>query len=341
MSLPTTSATLDEWLSTPGPELIETLRPLEGDLLILGAGGKMGPTLARLARRVWDATGNAGRVIAVSRFGDPQVRARLEDAGVETLSVDLLAEGELERLPDCPHVVFMTGFKFGASGTPDYTWAMNCYLPALVARRFAGSRIAAFSSGNVYGPVSIKGLGSRETDELRPVGEYAMTCVGRERMLQYMSRTCGAQVAILRLNYATELRYGVLVDIAQRVRGGRPVELGSAYVNVIWLADANAMALASLAHTASPARIINVAGLELLRVRDVAEQFAARWNVRPVFTGEEQEVALLNDGRDGAARLGIPQVPAAQMIDWTAAWLEAGGETWDKPTHFEATDGRF
>ncbi|MBM4001095.1 MAG: NAD(P)-dependent oxidoreductase [Planctomycetes bacterium] len=341
MGLPLTIDALEAWLSEPPPSVVDAMRAMSGDLLLLGAGGKMGPTLARMARRAFDAAGRSGRVIAASRFSDDAARRRLEACGVETHAADLLVERDLERIPDCANVIAMIGFKFGASQSPDYAWAMNCHLPALVCRRFRDSRIVAFSTGNVYGPVPTDGSGSREDDVLNPVGEYAMTCVGRERIYQYMSRTHGMPIALLRLNYATEVRYGVLVDIARRVWDGTPVDVRCGRVNVIWLPDANAMTLLAFAHAATPARIINVAGLDILSVRDVARRFAERWGKEPVFSGVEQDTALLNDGRSGAITLDVPRASADRMIEWTAEWIESGGPLWDKPTHFEVTDGRF
>jgi nucleoside-diphosphate-sugar epimerase len=235
----------------------------------------------------------------------------------------------------------MAGFKFGASHVPDYTWAMNCYLPALACRRYGGSRIAAFSTGNIYGLTSTSGHGSREEDSPQPIGEYAMSALGRERMFEYFSRRNETPISILRLNYATELRYGVLVDIAQQVQAGEPIDLRMGMVNVIWLRDANAMALCSLAAATSPAKVINIAGLEMLRVRDVAEQFGLLFGRPPQLVNHEGPQALLSDGRQGDALLGPQETSAQQMIEWTAAWLSADGPRLGKPTHFDVLDGHF
>jgi nucleoside-diphosphate-sugar epimerase len=332
---------LEESLSRPPPRVVETLARLDGDLVILGLGGKMGPSLARMARRAVDEAGVRRRVFGVSRFSSPRTRETLEQSGVTTISCDLLDEPAWTELPDAALVLFMTGFKFGASQSPELAWAMNCYVPALACRRYRDSRIAAFSTGNVYGPVSPGSGGSREHDPVSPVGEYAITALGRERMFQHFSKTQGTPVSLLRLNYATELRYGVLVDIARNVQTGQPLDLTVGYVNVIWLADANAMALVSLVHAASPARIINVAGPKILRVRDVAEKFGQRFSVAPRFTGSEGTTALLSNGQHGAELLGPPQVDASQMIEQTAAWRKRGGEWLDRPTHFEVADGKF
>jgi nucleoside-diphosphate-sugar epimerase len=338
---PTSVEALEEMLSRPSPRCTEVLAQLEGDVVLLGAGGKMGPTLARMAKRASQQAGIDRRVIAVSRFSDTAVRQRLEDWGIETVVCDLLDEDAVNSLPAAPNVVYMTGMKFGASANPSLTWAMNCYAPALVCRRYRDSRIAAFSSGNVYAMVPLDSGGSRETDELSPIGEYSMSVLGRERMFQYFSERLGIPVVLLRLNYATELRYGVLVDIAWDVWTDRPVDVSTPMFNVIWQADANAMALASLAHTASPPHVLNLAGPEFLRVRDVAERFAQLVNRDARYTGREGDSAYLNNGRRGCERLGDVTVSVDQMIRWTADWVMQGGENLGKPTHFQVRSGKF
>jgi nucleoside-diphosphate-sugar epimerase len=332
---------LEELLSEPSPQAMETMADLSGDLVLLGVGGKMGPTLARMARRADEKAGRSRRIIGVSRFTDSAARRRLEYAGIETVACDLQDEAAWESLPDAENVIYMTGFKFGASSAPDQAWAMNCYLPALACRRYSESRIVAFSSGNVYGLASVQSGGSRETDPLQPIGEYAMTALGRERMFQYFSRKRGTPLLLLRLNYATELRYGVLVDIAQHVFTGKPLDVGMGYVNVIWLGDANAMTLASLRYTTSPARIVNVAGEPVLRVREVAEKFGELFQRPAICHGEEMDQALLNNGSAGAKLLGAPRTDIDTMIQWTADWIARGGEDLGKPTHFEVADGNF
>lgn len=332
---------LDQRLSEPSEQAIRVLGQLDGDLMVLGIGGKMGPTLARMARRASDMAGRQRRVIGVSRFSDESLQARLHDWGVETLRCDLLDETQVDALPQAPHVIYMTGMKFGASRSPALAWAMNCFAPALVCRKFCHSRIVAFSSGNIYGMVPADSSGSRETDALEPTGEYSMTVLGRERMFDYFSQKLQIPIALLRLNYATEMRYGVLVDIARSVFEQRPVDLAVPVVNVIWQAEANAMALAALAHTEVPARAINVAGPELLRVRDVAMRFGELMGKPVSFAGDEGPSAYLNDGRAGEQILGEVQVSAEQMIRWTADWVLAGGRSLDKPTHFQAVDGKF
>jgi len=338
---PQTVEALEELLSTPSPQAVETLAALEGDLLILGVGGKMGPTLARMAKRASQQAGVTRRVIGMSRFSDSALRQVLESWGVETIAGDLLDEASVESLPDVPNVIFMTGMKFGASRNPAMTWAMNCYAPALVCRRLRHSRMVAFSSGNVYPLVPLDSGGSKETDEVGPIGEYAITVLGRERTLQYFSDRYQIPTALLRLNYATEMRYGVLVDIAQAVFQEQPVEVSTPMFNVIWQADANAMTLAALAHTAVPPRIINVAGPEFLRVRDVAEQFGRLMNKRVRFTGQEGSTAYLNNGSEGQRLLGKVSADTETMIRWTADWVQRGGASLGKPTHFQVRSGKF
>lgn len=341
---PPTPQTIDELedaLSTPPSRLVTALRELSGDILVLGVGGKMGPTLARMARRASDAAGKPRRVIGVSRFSSADARQRLEASGVETISADLLDESALRKLPTVENIVYMAGFKFGAAANPSLTWAMNCYLPALVAQRFPQSRFAVFSSGNIYNVTPITQGGSRETDQPAPVGEYAMSVFGRERILEHFSLRQGTPMAILRLNYAVELRYGVLVDLAEQIFHGRAVDMTMGAVNVIWQADANAMALESLAHVSVPPWVVNIAGPEILQVRTLCQRLGELLD-RPVhFAGEEAADALLSDGEAGYAVLGYPQVLSEQMLRWTADWLRAGGATLAKPTHFQVRDGKF
>ena len=332
---------LEALLSDPPAYVIETMRRVEGDLLVLGVAGKMGPTLARMAKRASDLAGSPRRVIGAARFSAPALEDALQSHGIETIRCDLLAPGAIDRLPDVPNVVFMAGRKFGSAGQESLTWAMNCHLPALVAQRYRASRIVAFSTGNVYGLASSAGGGSTETDVLRPVGEYAMSCLGRERMFEHFSGALGTRVSILRLNYAVEMRYGVLVDLARRIAAGEPVDVTMGYFNAIWQGDANAMALASLAHTSSPPLILNIAGPEQLAVRAASEDLARLLGRTPAFTGREADDALLSNGTRGWTLFGPPRVAAGQLLTWTADWVARGGPSLDKPTHFEARDGRF
>ena len=332
---------LEDLLSEPSPAAIDAMRRITGDIVILGVAGKMGPTLGRMARRAMDAAGVTGRVIGVSRFSSPGQQRALEAHGVETARCDLLDEAALARLPDAAHVIFMAGRKFGSTGDEPLTWAMNTHLPALVCHRYRGSRIVAFSTGNVYGLTPHGRGGSGEDDAVAPVGEYAMSCLGRERMFEYFSRAHGTAVAILRLNYASEMRYGVLVDLAGRVARRKPVDLTMGYFNVIWQADANAMALAALDHASTPTQIINVAGAEELSVRSVCVELGKLLDVDVSFTGREADDALLSDGSRGRTLLGSPRVDAARLVEWTADWIRRGGESLAKPTHFESRAGQF
>jgi nucleoside-diphosphate-sugar epimerase len=332
---------LDDLLSTPTPSAIETMRELAGDVVVLGVAGKMGPTLARMVKRASDAAATPRRVIGVSRFSEAGQEDALREHGIETLRCDLLDEAAVASLPDAPLVIYMAGRKFGSSGLESLTWAMNTYLPAVVARRFAGSRIAAFSTGNVYGLAPAGRGGSLETDAPAPVGEYAMSCLGRERMFEHMSRANHTPVAILRLNYATEMRYGLLVDLARKVVAGEPIDLTMGHANVIWQGDANAMAIASLRQAASPPFVVNLAGPEELSVREVCRALGDRMGVDVRFTGDEAGDALLSNGQRGWDVLGAPTVPLARLLDWTADWVRRGGASLGKPTHFESRDGKF
>ncbi len=332
---------LEDNLSTPSDGVVATLRELEGDLLILGVGGKMGPTLARMAKRASDAAGVKRRVIGVSRFSSAPLQERLESWGVETIACDLLDEDAVDRLPEARNVVFMTGLKFGASSKPALTWAMNCFLPALVSRRFRNSRIAVFSSGNVYGMTPVNDGGSTESDLAEPIGEYAMSVLGRERMFEYFGRQYNIPMAILRLNYSTELRYGVLVDLAEMVRDDKPIDLTTGYVNVIWQADANAISLQSLAYAANPPLVINIAGTEILRVRDVGKKLGRLMKKPVCFTGHEATNALISDATKSFELIERPSIGAEQMIQWTAEWVMRSGESLAKATHFASRDGKF
>jgi nucleoside-diphosphate-sugar epimerase len=334
-------AELDDFLSDPTPATIDVLRAYPGDIIVLGVGGKMGPTVARMAKKASELAGSTRRVIGVSRFSSPGLERQLQSWGVETMGADLLDPASYAGLPDAPNVVFMAGMKFGATGQASLTWAMNAHLPALVSDRYRNSRIVAFSTGNVYGLSPVTRGGSREEDALNPAGEYAMSCVGRERMFEHFSRTSGMKVVLLRLNYATELRYGVLVDIAERVYSARPVPLAMGHLNAIWQGDACAMSLQALAHASSPPFVLNIAGPELLSVRSVAGDFGARLQKPVLFEGTESADALLSDARRAYELFGYPRVTAGQMISWIAGWIARRGETLGKPTHFEERTGRF
>jgi nucleoside-diphosphate-sugar epimerase len=332
---------LEDRLSEPSAGAVEALRRLEGDLLLLGAGGKMGPSLARLARRAGDQAGVRRRVIAASRFSQPGLEGWLRGHGVETVRCDLLDRAQLAALPEAPNVVFMTGTKFGTTGREALTWAMNAYLPGLVCERFRTARIVAFSTGNVYGLTPVARGGSVESDPLRPVGEYAQSCVGRERVFEHFSRALGVPVVLLRLNYASELRYGVLADVARRVARGEPVDLAMGHLNTIWQGDANAVALQAFALAASPPRVLNVTGPEVLSVRALAEEFGRRLGKPVAFRGTESDEALLSNVGPALRLFGPPRVGAAQLVAWVAEWVRRGGADLGKPTHFESRDGNF
>lgn len=332
---------LEELLSEPSDAAVAAMARMEGDLLLLGVAGKMGPTLARMARRASEHAGVHRRIIGVSRFTSPQAQHDLERHGIETIRCDLTDPEQFAGLPDIPNVIHMAAMKFGAVGNEALTWMMNVHLPAMVCRKFARSRIVAFSTGNVYGLSPVNSGGSLESDTLRPVGEYAMTAVGRERTFEHFSRTLNIPVAMLRLNYATEMRYGVLVDIAQAVWNKQPIDLAMGYLNAIWQADANAMALAAFDHVASPPRVLNVAGPELLSVRSVAEEFGRVMDKLVQFIGHEADDALLSNGQAAHALFGKPRVGAAQLVEWIADWIRKGGPSLGKPTHFESRSGDF
>lgn len=334
-------AELEELLSQPTPGVIATISKLSGDIVVLGAGGKMGPTLARMAKRASMYAGSPRRVIAVSRFTHSKVRHDLEEWGVETISCDLLDPGSLKELPDAENVVFMAGMKFGASTNAALTWAMNVDLPAMVCRRYPGSRFVAFSTGNVYPLIPVTRGGSLETDEPAPVGEYAMSCLGRERVFQYYSALHNNPVAIIRLSYAVEMRYGVLLDTALKVYRGEPVDLNMGNMMAIWQGDANAQSLQAFEYSSTSPNIINVTGPELLSVRQVANRFASIFGRPIAFSGEERGIALLSCTQKAQKLFGYPSVPIDRVIELTADWVSRGGTTLNKPTHFETTDGKF
>lgn len=332
---------LEDLLSQPTDGVIETLRRLEGDILVLGVAGKMGPTLARMARRASDAAGARRRVIGVARFSDARQQSVLQEHGVDTIRCDLLDETAVTALPDAPNIVFMAGMKFGSTGQEALTWAMNCYLPAIVCKRYPRSRIVAFSTGNVYGLTPVTGGGSLETDAPNPLGDYAMSCLGRERIFEHFSRRLGIPMAMIRLNYACELRYGVLVDIARRVWAGETVDVEMGHLNTIWQTDANAMTLQAFDHLASPPRVLNITGPERLSVRDMATKLGALMNKRVTFSGSESPTALLANAALAQRLFGPPRVSVEQMLQWIADWVMRGGASLGKPTHFESRDGKF
>ena len=333
---------LDEALSRPTAGVLDTLRAIEGDVMILGAGGKMGPTLARMVRRGLDAIGHGHRrVIAVSRFSSDKAATELQHHGVETLACDLMDRAAVQALPEVATVIFMAGQKFGTSDAPELTWVMNTLVPAIVAERFAASRIVVFSTGCVYPLVPASGPGADEDAPLTPPGEYANSCVGRERVFEHYAKKHGTRALRFRLCYAIDLRYGVLCDVAQKVERGLPVDVTMGAANVIWQGDASARAIQCLAHTASPPIALNVTGLERVSIRWLAQRFGELLQREPVIVGTEGEMAWLWDAARSYALLGPPSVSLEEMVQATASWIQRGGETLNKPTHFETTDGRF
>lgn len=327
---------LEELLSRPSPGLTEQLAAVPGDVTVLGAGGKIGPTLARMLRRALPSR----RIAAVSRFRDTRVWRALESWGVETMAGDLLDRDFVAHLPVTANTVFMAGMKFGAFGNEPLTWAQNVYLPALAAERFSGSRIVVFSTGNVYPFWPAESQGPRESDPTGPVGEYAQSCLGRERIFQFFSERSGTSVLIFRLNYACELRYGVLLDIGRAVLAGDPIDLTMGYANVIWQGTAANDALRSLALARSPAAILNCSG-PAYAVRDLASRFGEIFGRPPLFSNAEAPTALLSDGSRARELFGPDPIDAPTMIRWIAHWLKERRPVWPKPTHFQERDGKF
>ncbi len=328
---------LEELLSRPSQALIDDLARLDGDIVVLGVGGKVGPTLARLAKRAAPRK----RVIGVARFSDAEVKHRLEAAGVETVACDLLERDQVAKLPEVANVVYMAGKKFGTDAERGFAWAMNTKVPALVAERYRKSRIVVFSTLCVYpfGPVVSGGWDERI--EPKPLGDYANSCVGRERMFQYHSQLYGTPVRLMRLNYAIDMRYGVLHDIAHWVKNREPVPLATGHASVIWQGDSSSQILRSLLHCTTPASPLNIGGPELASVRMLAQAFGERFGVEPRFEGVEAPEAWVNQSLEAQRLFGYPMVPLGRMIDWTADWVARDLPNHDKPTHFEVRDGGF
>lgn len=334
-------AALEDLLSRPTPPVVQAMGGLEGDLILLGAGGKMGPSLARLARRASQEAGVHRRVIAVARFSHPSLQSSLRREGIDTIECDLFDRDQVARLPEAPNVLYMVGHKFGTAEDEPRTWAVNAYLPAVAAERFQGARLVAFSTGNVYSLSPPSGDGPRETDPVGPLGAYAQSALARERVLEFFSCRNRTPMAILRLNYAIEPRYGVLRDIADRVHARRPVDLSMGWVNVIWQRDANAIALRALAHCDVPPFVLNLTGRPALSVRWLAQQFGRRWRIQPEFRGVEASTALLSNAARCESLFGKPEVGIEEMVDRVAEWIEQGGRSLGKPTRFEEREGRF
>lgn len=336
-----TEAELEQPLSDPTPELIASLDRIDGDILVLGVGGKMGPSLARLAVRASRDAGTARRVFGVSRFSNPAAQRALERDGVQTIACDLFNRAAVDALPDAANIIHMAGRKFGTSGDQAATWATNAYLAGVVAERFASARIVVFSTGNVYPLTTTHGSGPDESDPVGPVGEYAQAALARERVFDFFSRRNSTPMAILRLNYAIEPRYGVLRDIADKVQSGEPVNIAMGYVNVIWQRDASAIALRALEHCASPPLVLNVTGRPAQSVRKLAMQFGVRFGREPLIAGVEGATALLSDATRCEALFGAAPTSINEMIDRVAEWVADGGRSLRMPTHFDEREGRF
>ena len=330
-------AALDEILCRPSQALIDDLRKVDGDIMILGVGGKMGPTLAGLAK----AAAPDRKVIGVARFSEPGVKEWLQARGIETIHCDLLEEASISALPKVANIIFMAGRKFGAEGNLALTWAMNAHVPALVAQAFPSSRIVAFSTGCVYPFVPVDGKGSDESMPPNPPGEYAQSCVGRERMFEYFSQQFGTPGRLFRLNYAIDMRYGVLHDIATKVLSGKAIDVSLGHVNFIWQGDAASQALRCLAYCDTPTSPINVSGHEILAVRDLAGEFGKLFGKAPVISGKEEPTAWLTDTSQAVKLFGLPIVGTAQLVQWTADWVLRAMPSLNKPTKYEVRDGRY
>jgi len=332
---------LEDLLSTPSAALIEEMAQLSGDIIILGVGGKMGPSLAKLAIRAIREAGLNKKVTGVSRFSEPGLQQELESFGVETISIDLLNDEELQSLPETENVIYMAGKKFGTTGQEHSTWTMNTYLPGRVGEKFKNSRIVVFSSGNIYPFVSLGSGGADETVSPDPKGEYAQSCLGRERIFQYFSHKYQTPMLIYRLNYAVDLRYGNLLEIAQMVQEERDIDLTSGHMNVIWQGDANEVALRSLLICESPAKLLNVTGPETVSIRWVANELGKLLGKTPRFVNQEAADTLLNNASQCHRIFGYPKVSLREMLEMTAHWVARGGETLNKPTHFQVRSGKF
>lgn len=332
---------LEKKLTRPSAKLIEDIKNIDGDIMLLGIGGKMGPSMGKLALAAVKEAGINKRIIGVSRFSDTKARQELENAGIETIVCDLLNNEELGKLPEVKNIIYLAGHKFGTVGNEGFTWAMNAYLPGRVSEKFKNANIVVFSSGNVlpFVPVTSGGVSEETTPE--PIGEYAQSCLGRERVFEYFSKKNSTPMLIYRLNYAVDFRYGVIMEIAKSVLSERPIDLRTENVNVIWQGDANEIAIRSLLHCSSPAKFLNVTGPETLSIKWIAEEFARKFNKKPVYQYEAEGTALLNNAAECHKLFGYPQVTVKEIIDITAIWLTQGGEEFGKATHFQERGGKF
>ncbi|CAA9524985.1 MAG: FIG01094124: hypothetical protein [uncultured Segetibacter sp.] len=325
----------------PSRDLVSEIAELDGDILILGAGGKMGPALARLAKQAADKAGVNKKITGVSRFSERGLQEELNSKGIETICADLLEDDQLQALPDVKNVMYLAGTKFGTTGKEPFTWAMNSYLPGRVAQKYKNSRIVVFSTGNVYPLTSVLMGGADELLTPQPVGEYAQSCLGRERLFQYYSLKNNTPILIYRLNYANDVSYGVLLEIARSVKEKRAIDLSMGHVNAIWQGDANEMALRSLHHCAVPSKVLNIAGPETIPVRWLAKEFGQLFRETPQFINQEQDTALLSNAAESHRLFGYPKVPLKKMIELIAGWVNEGGKIINKPTHFQERAGQF
>ncbi|MEK3911658.1 NAD(P)-dependent oxidoreductase [Paenibacillus sp. FSL H7-0331] len=332
---------LEQKLAEPSDALVHDLAQVDGDIMLLGIGGKMGPSLARLAMNALRRAGVVKTIWGVSRFSDKALKDELEQEGVRTIACDLLDDEQLQQLPDVKNIIYMAGNKFGTTGREHFTWAMNAYLPGRVAEKFRNSRIVVFSSGNIYPFTPVFQGGATEETSPAPLGEYGQSTLGRERVFEHFSHHYAIPMVIYRLNYAIDLRYGVLLEVARSVQSGKPIDVTMGHANCIWQGDANEIALRSLNVCTSPPNFINVTGPETMSMRWIAEQFGKRLDKEPVFIGEESDMALLNNASKSHQLFGYPRVSLLQMIDWIAQWVKEGGSTWNKPTHFQERDGKY
>ncbi|WP_010273489.1 NAD-dependent epimerase/dehydratase family protein [Paenibacillus senegalensis] len=336
-----TIAELEAKLAEPSEALIKDIAALDGDIMLLGIGGKMGPSLARLAMNAIKEAGVNKKVIGASRFSSGTLKEELEADGVETIQIDLLDDQALQQLPNVENVIYMAGNKFGTTGNEHFTWAMNSYLPGRVAEKYKSSRIVAFSTGNVYPLTPVFSGGATEKTPPNPNGEYGQSSLGRERVFEHFSRKYNFPLTVFRLNYAIDLRYGVLLELAKTVKEGRPVDVTMGHANVIWQGDANEMAIRSLNAADTPPLFLNVTGPETISLRWVAKEFADRFGTEAQIIGQESDTALLSNATKAMQLFGYPRVSLLQMIDWIAEWVEAGGDTWNKPTHFQEREGKY
>jgi hypothetical protein len=336
-----TEKKLNALLAAPDDALAADMAKLHGDILVLGAGGKMGPSLCALAKNAAVKAGVSKRIIAVSRFSDPAAREYLSSCGVEMISEDLLEPGALGRLPDAENVIFMAGKKFGTAGNEAVTWAMNTWLPGRTAERYRDSRIVVFSSGNLYPQVPVCSGGASEETPVEPVGEYCMSCLGRERTFEYAAKTFGTRIAVYRLNYAVDLRYGVLYDLAHNILEGNPVNLSTPCFNCIWQGSAASAALRLLPYASPEVFRLNVTGPETAGVRETAETLGRLLGREPEFSGTPSPTAYLSNSGKMCRLFGYPAVPLAELIEWQAQWILDGGRALNKPTHFEERKGNY